>query len=48
MGCVSFGSVSCPAPPAFLILGAEPNLNNLSEFWGPPQFDVLNVFKKRY
>ncbi len=36
MGCVSFGSVSCPAPPFFVILGAEPALNNLSKFRGPP------------
>jgi hypothetical protein len=37
-GCVSFGSVSCPAPPiVFIILGAEPALNNLSKFRGPPQ-----------
>ncbi len=37
MGCVSCGSVSCSAPPIFVILGAEPALNNLSEIWGPPQ-----------
>jgi len=37
MGCVSFGSVSCPAPPIlYFILGAEPALNNLSKFRGPP------------
>ena len=41
MGCVFFGSVSCSAPPTFVILGAEPALNNLSEFWGPPHFAVL-------
>jgi len=30
--------VSCPAPPIlYFILGAEPALNNLSEFGGPPQ-----------
>src|SRR5271157_1390162 len=29
----------CPAPSSFFaILGAEPALNNLSSFWGPPQW----------
>ncbi len=38
MGCVFYGSVSMSCSSYyFLILGAEPNLNNLSEFWGPPQ-----------
>src|SRR3990172_6181658 len=36
-GCVSCGFLSCPAPSLFAILGSEPDLNNLSEFWGPPQ-----------
>ncbi len=43
MGCVSFGSVSCPAPPFFVILGAEPALNNLSKFRGPPHIPLKVV-----
>jgi len=46
-GCVSFGSVSCPAPPIlYFILGAEPALNNLSEFRGPPH--TLVVFDEAH
>ena len=41
MGCASFGSVSCPAPPILsFILGAEPALNNLSKFRGPPHLGM--------
>ena len=38
MSRVSGDLVSCPAPSSFFaILGAELTLNNLSEFWVPPQ-----------
>jgi len=44
MGCVSFGSVSCPAPPIpYFILGAEPALNNLSKFRGPPHKTIRRL-----
>src|SRR3972149_7839902 len=36
MGCASCGSVSCPAPPVLLFLGADPALSYLSKFRGPP------------
>jgi len=51
MGCASCGSLSFPAPPSlvYFILGAEPALNNLSKFWGPPQFsgNLARSFCKR-
>jgi len=46
-GCASFCSVSCPAPPIlYFILGAEPALNNLSEFGGPPQIEERFGFNR--
>jgi len=37
MGYASCDFFSCPAPPILsVILGAEPSLNNLSKFRGPP------------
>src|SRR3989304_399995 len=34
-GCVSGGFLSFSTPSSLAILGAERDLNNLSEFWGP-------------
>jgi hypothetical protein len=44
MSRVSGDLVSCPAPSSFFaILGAELTLNNLSEFWVPPQSGLPEI-----
>jgi hypothetical protein len=46
LGCVFYGSVSMYCSFCdFLILGAGLNLNNLSEFWGPPQTNSLAILE---
>jgi hypothetical protein len=36
--------MSCSFSP--VILRAEHDLNNLSEFWGPPQLQQIEIFHK--